>query len=188
MTPIDVFALPATPWKNGGGATRTIATFPANAGFDNFHWRISIADVGASGDFSRFPGIDRTILLLEGAGMTLHTNNSKIASLTKPYEPFHFSGDDQVTSELVAGTSRDFNVMTHRGHAEATVTVSTTTFQADASNAAVFFCPRGAYKVESGDTLAAGFAILADKPELTLVPQTPDAVLIAVQIKLLENS
>ena len=55
-------ALPATPWKNGGGTTQEIAGWPAGAGLDAFGWRVSIACIAASGPFSVFAGIDRSIM------------------------------------------------------------------------------------------------------------------------------
>src|SRR5471032_2321477 len=63
--------LHATPWKNGGGVTRELAAFPPHSNFADFIWRVSVADVHADGAFSTFPGIDRQIALLEGAGLTL---------------------------------------------------------------------------------------------------------------------
>ncbi len=63
--------LQPTPWKNGGGVTRELAAFPPHSNFADFIWRVSVADVHADGAFSAFPGIDRQIALLEGAGMTL---------------------------------------------------------------------------------------------------------------------
>ncbi len=56
----------AVPWKNGGGVTEEIAVYPSDAGFDDFAWRISMARVGQGGPFSRFPGVDRTLAVLEG--------------------------------------------------------------------------------------------------------------------------
>lgn len=63
--------LVAAPWKNGGGVTREVAAVPEQAGLDSFVWRVSIADVAQAGPFSRFAGIDRTLVLLSGAGMLL---------------------------------------------------------------------------------------------------------------------
>ncbi len=113
--------LPASPWKNGGGATRTLVVSPEGAGFDDFDWRISIADVASSGDFSRFPGVDRIIVLLTGAGMILHINEGSVLPLTTPFQPLPFRGDEMVSSRLLNGPVRDFNVMTRRGRARASV-------------------------------------------------------------------
>ena len=56
----------ARPWKNGGGVTRDVAVFPAEANDDDFLWRASVATIAAAGPFSPFPGIDRTLILLGG--------------------------------------------------------------------------------------------------------------------------
>ncbi|HXZ10527.1 MAG TPA: HutD family protein, partial [Paraburkholderia sp.] len=71
MTLIRATGLVASPWKNGGGVTREVAAYPQGAGLDTFVWRVSVADVSQPGPFSRFAGIDRTLVLLSGAGMLL---------------------------------------------------------------------------------------------------------------------
>ena len=73
LTPADFHSMP---WKNGAGRTTEIAVHPPGAALDTFAWRVSIADVERDGPFSRFPGIDRTIVLLEGAGMRLRSGRS----------------------------------------------------------------------------------------------------------------
>jgi environmental stress-induced protein Ves len=181
MTAFDVNALPCTPWKNGGGSTRTIAVSPPDAGFDDFDWRVSIADVASDGPFSRFPGIDRIILLLEGAGMNLQIDGRSIP-LTMPFVPHKFNGDDEVDSRLINGASRDFNVMTRRGRAHADVRVFESDSIVPESDAALFFCARGIARIN--DThLASGWAIRFDLPA-QFTPQTSDTVLIAVLVTL----
>lgn len=102
------------PWKNGGGTTAELAAFPEGANFDNFEWRISMADVASDGPFSPFPGIDRTLVVLEGSGIeldvagTLHRLNPLSPSLS-------FSGDEITVGRLLSGPIRDLNVMTRRG-------------------------------------------------------------------------
>ena len=59
------------PWKNGGGTTAEVAAFPEGSGFETFGWRISMADVASDGPFSLFPGIDRTLIVVEGDGIEL---------------------------------------------------------------------------------------------------------------------
>jgi len=89
---MDTSALPAVAWKNGGGSTRTVAVSPVGSGFDDFVWRVSIAEVGQSGGFSLFPGVDRTILLLDGAGMVLERSDGVAHQLRTPFEPYAFRG------------------------------------------------------------------------------------------------
>ena len=113
---------PATPWKNGGGSTREIACWPPGATLDDFEWRVSIATIAASGPFSVFPGVDRTIMLLDGDGMRLKGDGVH-ALLDTPYEPFEFSGDEAVECTLLGGASTDFNVMCRRERWRAEVAV-----------------------------------------------------------------
>ncbi len=101
-------------WKNGKGVTEEIASFPEGAGLDGLEWRLSIAHVDADGPFSVFPGIDRTIALLDGAGLTLDTPEGEIA-LAAGGEPFAFPGEWEISSRNAAGATVDLNVMTRRG-------------------------------------------------------------------------
>src|SRR5438067_2390334 len=79
-------------WKNGGGRTTEIASYPADAGLERFVWRASIADIDCAGPFSAFHGVDRTLALLQGAGLML-TGAGEPLELRAHYEPVEFSGD-----------------------------------------------------------------------------------------------
>ena len=116
-------ALVATRWKNDGGATREIAAYPLNSGFDDFTWRVSIADVETDGPFSRFEGIDRTIVLLDGAGMSLTFNDASEHVLKQAFVPFEFVGEAQVSARLIDGATQDFNLMIRRTVARGKLTV-----------------------------------------------------------------
>lgn len=111
---------PATAWLNGGGVTREVAGFPAGAGLDGFDWRVSLADVASAGPFSPFPGIDRVITLVEGAGMALTVDGTE-QLVDAPFRPFAFPGDATTGCRLLGGPVVDFNVMTRRGRVEAAV-------------------------------------------------------------------
>jgi environmental stress-induced protein Ves len=110
------------PWKNGGGHTTEIAAHPAGSGFASFAWRVSVADVLQDGPFSPFAGIDRTLVLLAGAGMRL-TGDGEPLELRTPFEPVSFSGDASLHCGLFAGPVRDFNLMVRRGIARGNVVV-----------------------------------------------------------------
>jgi uncharacterized protein len=116
-------ALVATRWKNDGGATREIAAYPLGSGFDDFTWRVSIADVETDGPFSRFEGIDRTIVLLDGAGMSLTFNDASEHVLKQAFVPFEFVGEAQVSARLINGATQDFNLMIRRTVARGKLTV-----------------------------------------------------------------
>jgi len=107
--------LKAVPWKNGLGITRELAVEPPGASMDTFAWRVSIADVDTASPFSMFPGIDRTIVLLEGAGFTMVLDGTEEHALTTPCEPFAFAGEAKVDVRLAGGATRDFNLMVRRG-------------------------------------------------------------------------
>ncbi|MBF9196867.1 HutD/Ves family protein [Microvirga terrestris] len=102
------------PWKNGGGTTAEVAAFPEGSGFDTFGWRISMADVASDGPFSMFPGIDRTLIVVEGSGIELDVEGIAYP-LDKASPKLSFSGDDITTGRLLSGPIRDLNVMTRRG-------------------------------------------------------------------------
>lgn len=107
------------PWKNGLGTTTELAIEPEGAALDDFTWRVSIAELRASGPFSPFPGYDRIIVQLEGAPMTLsHAGGGehRLALL----EPHAFAGEI-ATSSTLDGPARDFNVMARRERASASV-------------------------------------------------------------------
>ncbi|MFD7989637.1 HutD family protein [Kitasatospora indigofera] len=114
---------PATAWLNGGGVTREVAGAPEGSGLADFDWRVSLADVGQGGPFSVFPGVDRVITLVDGAGMALAVAGTEHV-LAQPYQPFAFPGDADTGCRLLGGPVVDFNVMTRRGRATAEVAIA----------------------------------------------------------------
>ncbi len=110
----------ATPWKNGGGITREVAIWPPNSKFDDFDWRISIAEVREPGPFSVFEGIDRTMAILSGL-LELRLPDRAVA-LDPACEPFAFAGDVPCEGIPLSGPVTDLNVMVRRGRATARVT------------------------------------------------------------------
>lgn len=112
-TLIPYASLLAAPWKNGGGSTTQIAIFPLDAGLDAFDWRISLATITADGPFSVFPGIDRSLLLVEGDSVRLTLDGMRKVVLDAASPMLWFPGEAQVDAE-VNGPTLDFNVMTRR--------------------------------------------------------------------------
>jgi uncharacterized protein len=102
------------PWKNGGGTTTEVAVFPPDAGYDDFQWRISIADVKMGGPFSQFSGIDRKLAVLDGR-MTLTIADREAIALSPDTIAAEFSGDASTEATLPDGPLSDLNVMTRRG-------------------------------------------------------------------------
>lgn len=114
---------PSQPWKNGLGRTREMAVQPSAAGSDDFLWRISIAEVDSAAPFSSFPGIDRQIALLDGAGFTMTLDDGRVHALTTPFAPFAFAGEAKVEVTLAGGPTRDFNLMLHRARVRGAIDV-----------------------------------------------------------------
>jgi environmental stress-induced protein Ves len=111
---IQYASLCATPWKNGGGSTTEIAIFPATASLDNFDWRVSLATIAQDGPFSSFPGIDRSLALVQGDGVLLDFGDERF--VLSPSEPLiEFAGEDAVHATVTGQLTTDFNVMTRRG-------------------------------------------------------------------------
>ncbi len=111
--------LPPVPWRNGGGVTREVVA-GGSVGRD-FDWRISIADVKAPGPFSAFPGVYRTITLLEGERMELVID--AVEQVLARFESLSFDGASRTSCSLPAGPTRDLNVMTRRDRVSAAVTI-----------------------------------------------------------------
>ena len=103
------------PWKNGGGTTTELVIEPAGASLDSgFQLRLSMAEVGVSGPFSRFDGYDRTLLLLEGRGIRLDFEERTPIVLDRLLDPVAFRGEWHSSGTLLDGPCRDFNVITQR--------------------------------------------------------------------------
>ena len=113
---MDINILPATDyrlerWKNGGGWTREIWREPAEGQFD---LRFSIAEVGADGPFSLFPGCDRELVLLAGQGMRLVFDDGEQAVLHPPHGRHRFAGERPLQAFLPHGPTTDFNAIWRR--------------------------------------------------------------------------
>jgi len=180
---IEIESLPVVPWKNGGGSTRNLAVEPAHAGFENFVWRVSVADVARPGAFSLFPGVDRILVPLSGGGMQI--DRGKGAEVLSPFVPLSFRGEESIQAALPGGATRDLNVMVRRGLAEAIVEVwrGDVRLGRDADEA-VFVCARGAFLID-GDRLAEGQATRRSglRADTALVSSLPDSVLIGAMIR-----
>lgn len=103
------------PWKNGGGTTWEIAAQPPGADLSAFDWRLSIAQVATAGPFSVFPGVDRVLTVIAGAGLRLTIDGQGEVVLDEASKPLPFPGDASASATLDAGPIRDLNLMVRRG-------------------------------------------------------------------------
>lgn len=125
------------PWRNGRGVTEELALGPAGAAFerDDWAWRLSRAAVVEDGPFSAFPGVDRVLVLTDGAGLLLRHGADGVPVRLPPLVAHAFPGDVPTRASRLGGPVRDLNVMTRRGRVRARVEVVRT--GPDGSRAAV---------------------------------------------------
>jgi environmental stress-induced protein Ves len=114
MRRLDHATFRTMPWKDGGGTTTEVLTVPAGATLDTFEARVSFARVESDGPFSRFVGIDRTLVLTAGNGILLDTVDESVTLLESTSPPFVFAGDDPCGATLKDGPVSDLNVMSRR--------------------------------------------------------------------------
>ena len=147
------------PWKNGGGVTVEIAVHPQGASVDDFDWRISMASVANDGPFSVFPGIDRTLSVLEGDGFLLDVDG-QVSTLTRDSAPFAFAADSRSAARLIGSAITDLNVMTRRDRyihhvrritgSDAAVTLETGT----KGETVLIFCAEGKFALKADEGIA----------------------------------
>jgi len=99
--------VPASPWRNGGGVTRELLAWPEAV---DWTCRLSVAEVAQDGPFSRFDGVQRWFAVLDGAGVRLGLGG-QWCDLDRQSKPFAFDGAVPVDCRLLAGPTRDFNLM-----------------------------------------------------------------------------
>ena len=176
------------PWKNGQGLTAEIAIDPPGADLQRFDWRVSLAEVTASGPFSRFPGVDRWLAVLDGA-MSLSVEGRGAAQLSADSDPIQFAGDIAASAMLIRGPVRDLNIMSARGRvdlqAERLRLAAGTTSLTAAPTSLIVCLDGGLWVSDAGGArypLAAADAVLVTQAEgqpLTLTAETPASVIVA---------
>ncbi len=179
FSPADYLRMP---WKNGGGSTTQIAIAPAGAALDDFDWRISSARVETAGPFSAFPGIDRSLAVLNGGALLLQPQGGQPVLLEADGAPFAFPGERAIDAALSAGPVIDFNVMTRRAswrHSLQVLHLSGTRRYARQADLMFVYCAQGSLRLQcrGGDIdCEADHAILVDGDdgdEVTLCSTSP---------------
>ncbi|MBW3550480.1 MAG: HutD family protein [Proteobacteria bacterium] len=103
-------------WRNQLGWTREIHR---SAQDGDWLWRLSIAEIERDAEFSRFPGVERELVLLAGNGLRLRFDDGRVHELLPPHDKLRFAGESGVRGELVDGLTHDFNLMWRREHVHA---------------------------------------------------------------------
>jgi environmental stress-induced protein Ves len=153
---------PTQPWKNGGGLTREVLKVPQSAAAE-FDWRLSLATIDAPGPFSNFAGYDRTLVLVEGAGVHLDFGTHGFRALRAAGEMAAFDGAWPTSCTLIAGRSTDLNLMVAQERARAQTRVLTLTSAERIDTAGweetLICCIGGALRIDS----QAGHGVLLSK-------------------------
>lgn len=108
MTTLDPSRVLPTPWRNGAGATRELASAADDGG--TTLWRISLADLDRDAPFSLFPGMDRLLVALGDLRLDVDGDAVRLDAGGQA----RFPGEARVSVALDRPT-RALNVMTRRG-------------------------------------------------------------------------
>lgn len=178
--------IPAEPWRNGSGITRTIA---ADVVGGDFIWRVSAADIAQSGPFSVFPGIDRAAVVIRGQGLSLCGEALQVA-LRQTGDLAEFPGDAPMRASLDSGPVSLWNVMTRRKAARCVLELRTN--QAVEVDGAPHICLvlNGAFALVVAGRVACelqageGIIVRTAMPDLQLLPTGSQDTLISTRIEL----
>lgn len=107
-------------WRNDLGWTRELHVEPGADG-DAWVWRLSIAEIEQSAEFSRFDGVERELMLLTGDGLTLRFDDGQVADLQPPHARLRFAGDRGLRGEPAGPGVSALNLMWRPDHVDASV-------------------------------------------------------------------
>lgn len=145
LTLINAQDIPPQAWRNGGGVTRELLTWPGSA---DWRVRISRADIAADGPFSAFPDVQRWFTVLEGDGVALQFHDGE--HVLRPGDaPIAFDGAKAPGCRLLNGATQDLNLMIRQGNGVMQPV------QADAGWR-VPFAARGLYTLDAGQWQGGG--------------------------------
>ena len=170
-TRFDYDALPVSRWRNGGGETREIVSYPP--GVADFAWRASIATIAADGPFSPFPGIDRVITLLHGDSVLLR--HAQGEQQLQPHQPWPFPGEWAIDAQIGDSACQDFNIMTRRDSWQAQVAVHK---QPVGSEHGVAWVLAGSWQTAQGEVFTVNQGMWWLDEMTQLAPRSADASLL----------
>lgn len=159
------------PWKNGGGVTTELAIYPDSASLEHFIWRLSAARINQDGPFSHFAGIDRTLAVLAGDGLTLHSDSSQgqsaSVSLNTDSRPYSFAGEVSIRGELHNQVPvLDLNMMTRRdvcAHSMQRLEAGQHLIEANDTQQLLLYCASGSYQLAGDTSLQAGELLMLEE-------------------------
>ena len=135
------------PWANGRGTSYEIASDRNEAG--EWTWRLAMAPVNEDGPFSRIECVNRSLAVVEGAGMLLSVDRKKLQCL--PLQVVRFRGDAVTEAALTDGPIMDINLMVRRKEAEGEMAMVSDAGLLNGVN--ILVAVGGSAQVKSGDSI-----------------------------------
>ena len=135
------------PWANGRGTSYEIASDRNEAG--EWTWRLAMAPVNEDGPFSRIECVNRSLAVVEGAGMLLSVDRKKLQCL--PMQVVRFRGDAITEATLTDGPIMDINMMVRRKEADGEMAIISDAGLLNGANIVVAI--GGTTQVKCGDAI-----------------------------------
>ena len=107
------------PWANGRGTSYEIASNRNSEGL--WTWRLAMAPVNEDGPFSRIECVNRSLVVVEGAGMKLLVDRKNVQC--EPLQVVQFRGEAVTEASLIDGPILDINLMVRRNDAIGTMQI-----------------------------------------------------------------
>jgi environmental stress-induced protein Ves len=133
------------PWANGRGTSYEIASDRNESG--EWTWRLAMAPVNEDGPFSRIECVNRSLVVVEGAGMLLSVDRKKLQCL--PMQVVRFRGDAITEAALLDGPIMDINLMVRRKEADGEMAIVSEAGLLIGASIVVAVC--GSARVKCGD-------------------------------------
>ncbi len=112
MNAVRLADVPPQPWRNGGGTTQALLSWPDA---DGWQLRVSVARIETDGDFSSWSDTERWFAVVSGAGVMLALPDGDV-TLRAGDPPHRFAGAAAPACTLVDGPTQDLNLMVrHEG-------------------------------------------------------------------------
>jgi environmental stress-induced protein Ves len=165
------------PWKNGLGVTHEILISPEDSTLlqNNFHYRISSADIHVDAAFSTFKGKKRWLMVYEGNVIKL--NQEELPC----YEIKHFSGEENIFGSLMNGSIKDFGIIYDPNKVQVTMSLLQESREVDLRGENIFFCVGKSAHIFN-QTLQHEDSLILKTPGSTLINLHPETKLIWISI------
>lgn len=146
------------PWKNGAGTTRELLVSPSPL---HWHCRISVANIDRDAPFSSYPQVQRWFTVIDGAGVALRFSSALPPApsdtaellLTCDDAPLSFDGSQTPTCRLLAGPTRDLNLMLRSINGGMQRAAPNTEWRSTGAQAGLFTARSGRLLLASGERI-----------------------------------